>query len=943
MNLSVTKWTLVAVALLAGAVPLIIALMFQSIFGATIHINEPLHECMELVGSCIAIGVAMLLWLRADHEQRLPYILWIAAALVAMGVVDGAHAMAPFGISRSWLHHTATLLGGAIFALVWAPVPAMAIRHKRLFMSLAAGLALACSVAIWWAPILPPPWQDGAYTLSAQVVNIAGGLGFMAAAMFFFRRYQRQLRPEDLVFACQTVLFGTASLFYGYSEVWTAEWWTWHGFRLFAYCIVLVAVYELLVSDMEQRNLDITERKQAEAVASARARQQEAVAVLGQFALAQHDLQALMEKAVQMVAEVLTVHYTKVLELLPNGTALRLRAGMGWKPGLVGVGTVGAGRDSQAGFTLISDQPVIVEDLRTERRFSGPPLLHDHGVISGLSVVIRGPEARPWGVFGAHARGPRDFSEHDVHFLQEVANILGQSIARFQAEAQAHEAFLYNRSLIEASLDPLVTISRDGTITDVNEGTVKATGVARARLIGSDFCDYFTEPDKARQGYEEVFAQGFVRDYPLAIRHTSGQLTDVLYNASIFRNEKGEVEGVFAAARDVTQRKRAEEALHKASLYARSLIEASLDPLVTISREGKITDVNEATVNVTGVRREPLIGSDFSDYFTQPDKARQGYEQVFAHGSVRDYPLAIRHTSGQVTEVLYNATVFRNQKEEIEGVFAAARDVTARKRAEDEIRKLNQELEARVEARTAELSAVNKELEAFTYAVAHDLRAPLRHIHGFSDILLHDPSSTLSEDGRHCLDSAIQGTTRMEKLLEDLLNLSRLGRQAIRPRRVELKRLVQEVIEDLAPDTANRQIEWHVGELPTVNCDPGLMKMVFMNLLSNALKFTRLRTTATIAIGQEMAQGEPVIVVRDNGAGFDMKYVDKLFGVFQRLHGDKDFEGTGIGLVTVRRILQKHGGTIWAEAQVDKGASFYFTLGSTCVGQEQVLASEEAI
>jgi PAS domain S-box-containing protein len=227
----------------------------------------------------------------------------------------------------------------------------------------------------------------------------------------------------------------------------------------------------------------------------------------------------------------------------------------------------------------------------------------------------------------------------------------------------------YARSLIEASLDPLVAISADGKITDVNKATEEATGCTREELIGSDFSDYFTEPDKARAGYKKVFTDGYVRDYPLAIRHRSGRIIDVLFNATVYRNEAGEIQGISASARDVTERKLAEEKLRAASLYSRGLLEASLDPLVTISAKGKITDVNKATEDVTGFSREQLIGSDFSDYFTEPEEARKGYRQVFKEGFVRDYPLAIRHKSGKITDVLYNATVHRNEKGEIQGVF----------------------------------------------------------------------------------------------------------------------------------------------------------------------------------------------------------------------------------------------------------------------------------
>jgi PAS domain S-box-containing protein len=279
-------------------------------------------------------------------------------------------------------------------------------------------------------------------------------------------------------------------------------------------------------------------------------------------------------------------------------------------------------------------------------------------------------------------------------YKDDKGNVLGVFAAardvteRKQAEAKQRAAAAYARSLIEASVDPLVTISPDGKITDVNRATELATGIPRQRLTGTDFSDYFTEPEKAREGYQQVFSQGFVKDYPLAIRHSSDRITDVLYNASVYKDDRGQVLGVFAAARDVTERKMAEELQRASSAYARSLIEASLDPLVTISAQGKITDVNEASVQATGVPREQLIGTDFSDYFTEPEKAREGYQQVFSQGFVKDYPLAIRHSSGRIMDVLYNAAVYKDDKGNVLGVFAAARDVTVQKQASQYARSL---------------------------------------------------------------------------------------------------------------------------------------------------------------------------------------------------------------------------------------------------------------
>jgi len=285
-----------------------------------------------------------------------------------------------------------------------------------------------------------------------------------------------------------------------------------------------------------------------------------------------------------------------------------------------------------------------------------------------------------------------------------AGNVLGVFAAARDITAQK-QASQYARSLIEASLDPLVTISPDGKITDVNEATIKVTGVAREKLIGADFANYFTEPEKAREGYKQVLAKGFVTDYPLTIRHNDGKLTDVLYNASVYKDVAGNVLGVFAAARDITAQK-------QASQYARSLIEASLDPLVTISPEGKITDVNEATVKVTGVPREKLIGADFSNYFTEPGKAREGYQLVFSKGTVTDYPLTIRHNDGKLTDVLYNASVYKDVAGNVLGVFAAARDITAQRKAEGQVaEQRSRELERLGELERFQKLTVGRELK----------------------------------------------------------------------------------------------------------------------------------------------------------------------------------------------------------------------------------------
>jgi signal transduction histidine kinase len=244
-----------------------------------------------------------------------------------------------------------------------------------------------------------------------------------------------------------------------------------------------------------------------------------------------------------------------------------------------------------------------------------------------------------------------------------------------------------------------------------------------------------------------------------------------------------------------------------------------------------------------------------------------------------------------------------------------------------EIQTLNSELEKRVADRTAQLAETNKELEAFTYSVSHDLRAPLRHISGFSKILSEEFGDALNPDAQRYLQRIQDGTHRMGVLVDELLNLAKVGRHALYRQVTGLGAVVAEVVSMLTPESEGRQVEWKIADLPFVECDPVLIKQVFQNLLANALKFTGPRDHAIIEVSHRDENGQHVIIVRDNGVGFSMKYADKLFGVFQRLHRPEDFEGTGIGLATVHRIIQKHGGRVWAEAELDKGATFYFTVG----------------
>ena len=254
-----------------------------------------------------------------------------------------------------------------------------------------------------------------------------------------------------------------------------------------------------------------------------------------------------------------------------------------------------------------------------------------------------------------------------------------------------------------------------------------------------------------------------------------------------------------------------------------------------------------------------------------------------------------------------------------------------------------QEVELRVQERTAELAATNKELEAFTYSVSHDLRAPLRHMDGFSRLLLEEHSTELSEEAREYVSLIRDGASEMSQLVDDLLNLARVGRKELSLQVAGLDALVGEVVSALKAESAKRTIEWKIQPLPFVECDPSLIKLVFTNLLSNAVKYTRPREVAVIEVGSIQQNNQSVVFVRDNGVGFDMKHVGKLFGVFQRLHRQEDFEGTGIGLAIVQRIIHKHRGRVWAEAELNKGAAFYFALGVPEESGPKIQAEERSI
>ena len=647
-------------------------------------------------------------------------------------------------------------------------------------------------------------------------------------------------------------------------------------------------------------------------------------------------------------------------------------------------------------------------------------------------------QGRVVGALSFGARNRAQFSDEDLSLMKAVADQVAIAMERQQTQAALkkaneelerrvaartaalHAAERYARSLLEASLDPLVTINREGKITDVNLATELVSGVRREALVGSSFSSYFTEPRQAEAGYQQVLKQGAVSDYPLTIRHVSGYKTDVLYNAAVYRNEAGEVQGVFAAARDITERKQAERRREftnallslfaqksSAGDYLNSVVEAirqwtgcqalgirllneheeipyessigfepgflELEQRLSLKRDqcfciravsGAFEDSDRSLLTSGGsFRSDDAIA--FIKALPPETLARyRGNCMKFGFASVAIIPIRYRE---EVVGVIHLADRRPGQFpppsiEFIEAMTPLIGEAVHRFQTEAELAKHRDHLEELVKQRTSELSAANerlhseiaerqraqealqqttedlrrsnRDLEQFAYVASHDLQEPLRAVGGYVKLIQRRFPENVDPKAKEFIAGAAEGATRMERLITDLLAFSRVGTRGGDFVSADFGALLDDALQNLQFTIKSANVQITRDPLPTLVADPTQIMQVFQNLIGNAIKF-RGEHPPRIHIGARQEAQQWVFSVRDNGIGIEPQYFERIFHIFQRLHTRKAYPGTGIGLAICKKIVERHGGAIWLESQLDQGTTFFFSLPAGPAGKGQ--------
>jgi PAS domain S-box-containing protein len=587
-------------------------------------------------------------------------------------------------------------------------------------------------------------------------------------------------------------------------------------------------------------------------------------------------------------------------------------------------------REAAVGSRLES---LIVPSATTQKYLPGLAdyLMNGVGSLIGrpVEVMARRANGEEFPIELALTQIPSSDPPFFTAFIRDIAD-------RKEAEEALRRSEARKAAVLETALDAIVSIDSEGRVIEWNPAAERIFGYTRELALGRDMAELVvpratTEPN--RKGLARYLQNGRGRllghrTEMMALRANGAEFPVEITITRI----PGEPMVYTSFIRDITERRRTEEALRKSEERFRLLVEGVEDyAIYMLDTHGRITTWNAGAQRIEGYRAPEIIGRRFHRFYTTEDVERKKPDQALAvataEGRFHDERWLVRKDGTQFW-ASFVITALRDENGKLTGFSTIARDITKRKHAEDEIHRLNAELERQVQERTAELQAAYQEMEAFSYSISHDLRAPLIHIAGFVEMLRAELGPSLDEKSRRHLQTICDSSEHMGRMIADLLTFSRIGRSDMHKVRLNLTDLVKDVQRELQPFLKDRKVTWIIPELPEMNGDPFLMRQALVNLLGNALKFTRPRPEARIEIGVTATDKENIFFVRDNGVGFDMKYSGKLFGVFQRLHAASEFEGTGIGLANVRRIIQRHGGRTWAEGTVNGGATVFFSLPS---------------
>jgi len=546
-------------------------------------------------------------------------------------------------------------------------------------------------------------------------------------------------------------------------------------------------------------------------------------------------------------------------------------------------------------------------------------------------------------------------AEQDISELRQIDGTFEQSEAKF------HDMIMH-------LMEGFYSVTIDGDLLEYNQELCRILGLDTDKdYVGLRLPDFWQDPQD-RQEYLEAFqATGKIRNYLAKAKKVGGEKITVQINARLIKDENGQPVRVEGTVLDITEQHTAERQARLEKEFADKLINSLPGVFYMFGTDGRMLRWNRNFEILSGYSSEEMGKMLAIDLIAEEFKeaTSNAIQEVFTAG---ESSIETSLVTKQGEALPYFCTGARVQINNDIYLIGMGIDITQRKKIEDELTIHRDDLEELVEERTRELqervnevellnrgmtnlaedmqgvnknlertterlTETNQELESFSYSVSHDLRAPLRAIGGFSKILAEDHSKDLDEEGRRVLGIVTANAEKMGTLIDDILAFSRMGRKAMNPQPVDLASLVEEIREEIMTETNGRVIDWQIKNLPNVLADPALIRQVLTNLQRNAVKFTATRETAMIEIGSRQENGEVIIHVKDNGVGFDMQYVDKIFEIFQRLHRDEDFKGTGIGLAIVRRIVQRHGGRVWAESVIENGTTINFSLPET--GEQQ--------